>query len=201
MNNIHISIVFIVLIIFSLGCGSDPIKPEIDPKSRMGILKIDMSDFKFNPDRIDLESGMKVRIVLSNNSTTNNHSLSIGYGLIKQGGASTGFKNDLFDNVEVIVTGPAKLIRPGNALIIRDAEGDLDGTSGSFMIVKSPGTQPTEIEFIVPEKLGEYELGSFENGGKDYEDGMKGLIKIFPRTDKRETWNRMPSPTPIPKKN
>ena len=69
------------------------------------------------------------------------------------------------------------------------------------MIVKSPGTQPTVIEFTVPEKLGEYELASFEKGGKDYQDGMKGLIKVFPKTNQPIWWNNMPSPTPIPKKN
>ena len=199
MNNIHISIVFIAVILFSLGCGSDPVKPEVDPKLRIGILKIDMSDFKFNPDRIDLNSGTRVRIVLSNSSSANNHGFSVGYGVTKQDGSLTGFKNDLFEDVEVIVTGPAKSVRPGTTVLTRD--GGLDESSGSFMIVKSPGTQPTVIEFTVPEKLGEYELASFENGGKDYQDGMKGLIKVFPKTNQRETWNRMPSPTPIPKKN
>ena len=194
-----LAIAFITLLAFGTGCGSDPVKPEIDPKSRIGILKIDMSDFKFNPDRIDLNSGTRVRIVLSNSSSTNNHGFSVGYGVTKQGGASTGFKNDLFENVEVIVTGSAKSVRPGTTVLTRD--GGIDESTGSFMIVKSPGTQPTVIEFTVPEKLGEYELASFENGGKDYQDGMKGLIKVFPKTNQPIWWNNMPSPTPIPKKN
>ena len=197
MKNL-LALVFITLLAFGTGCGSDPVKPEIDPKSRIGILKIDMSDFKFNPDRIDLNSGTRVRIVLSNSSSANNHGFSVGYGVTKQGGASTGFKNDLFENVEVIVTGPAKSVRPGTTVLTRD--GGLDESSGSFMIVKSPGTQPTVIEFTVPEKLGEYELASFENGGKDYQDGMKGLIKVFPKSDMRATWEKMPKVnTPKPK--
>jgi len=48
------------------------------------------------------------------------------------------------------------------------------------MILKAPSSQATIIEFAVPPTIGDFEFASFEGGGKHYEDGMKGLIKVFP---------------------
>ena len=47
---------------------------------------------------------------------------------------------------------------------------------------------------------GEFEIASFENSGKDYEDGMKGIFKVFPNENQRVTrwhdrgWRNTPTP-------
>ena len=75
----------------------------------VGTLKISMADFKFTPDQIDLQACQQIRVVLTNESTTNDHSFSVGYGVMKEGKSLTGFKTDLFGEIEVKVSGPAKL--------------------------------------------------------------------------------------------
>tara|TARA_B100001750_G_C15401045_1_gene542640 strand:+ start:106 stop:708 length:603 start_codon:yes stop_codon:yes gene_type:complete len=174
-----LTVVFITLLTLSTGCGSEPVKPEIDPETRIGVLNIIMDDFKFTPDKVAVDVRQKIRIVLKNNSKKNDHSFSIGYGVIDQDGASKGFKTDLLESVEVTVTGPAKIVKVGNTKLTIDEDVDVEKDSVGFVIVKSPSNEATVIEFIVPDKVGEFEFGSFENDGKDYEDGMKGTLKVF----------------------
>ena len=62
----------------------------------------------------------------------------------------------------------------------------------------------SSLPVTVPNKIGEFEFASFENGGRDYKDGMKGLINVFPKDDDARSWqNEVGSawrkkPTPIP---
>ena len=57
-----------------------------------------------------------------------------------------------------------------------------------------------KIEFIVPNMAGEFEFASFENSGKDYDAGMKGIFKVFPNENQRVTrwhdrgWRNTPTP-------
>ena len=185
MNYLGMAILLTGLIAVSLACGSDPATPDFGSvagrdQETVGTLKISMADFKFTPDRIDLQACQQIRVVLTNESTTNDHSFTVGYGMMKEGKSLTGFKADLFGEIEVKVSGPAKLVRRGNTDLVLD--GDIDDSPGSFMVVKAPSSQATTIEFTVPEVIGEFEYASFENNGKDYEDGMKGMIKVFPRS-------------------
>ncbi|MDP6064250.1 MAG: hypothetical protein QGI49_05610, partial [SAR202 cluster bacterium] len=74
MKKLGITVIATGLIFLVLGCGiggADPVTPTLDPTTRVGTLNISMDDFKFTPDRIDLTACQKVRVVLSNNSATN----------------------------------------------------------------------------------------------------------------------------------
>ena len=170
------------LVVLVLGCGGgEGVAPEFDDPNGVGTLNISMDDFKFTPDNIKLTVGQQIHIVLSNNSATNDHGFTVGYGVMTQGGSSTGFQTDLFEGVEVTVTGPAKLIRSGKAIVTHEGDGGVEDGAGGFMVVKGPSTQDTIIEFTVPDTFGEFEFASFESGGEYYEDGMKGLINVFPK--------------------
>jgi hypothetical protein len=170
----------LMLLAAACGGGGEAITPTFETARGVGTLSIDMDDFKFTPDNIKLTTGQEVRIVLSNSSATNDHGFTIGYGLVTQGGASSGFQTDLFDGVEVTVTGPAKLVRSGKAIVTREGDGEVEDDASGFMVVKGPSSQDTIIEFIVPDTFGEYEFASFESSGEHYKDGMKGLINVFP---------------------
>ena len=109
------------------------------------------------------------------------------------------------------MTGPAKLITPGEAILTREgdagAENGIGGNSNNghgFMVLIEPSNEPTIIEFIVPKKFGEWEFTSFENDGEHYEEGMRGIVRVFAMEDNRKPWNKMPQdkdqpPTPTPK--
>jgi hypothetical protein len=170
------------LILLVLGCGGgEAVSPEFDEPNGVGTLSIDMDDFKFTPDNIKLTAGQQVRIILSNGSATNDHGFTVGYGLMTEGGASAGFQTDLFEGVEVSVTGPAKLVRSGKAIVTREGDGGVEDDTSGFMVIKGPSAQDTIIEFTVPDTFGEFEVASFESGGEHYDDGMKGIINVFPK--------------------
>ena len=182
MRHSKILAAIVGLVVLVLGCGGDEAAaPEFDRPNGVGTLNISMDDFKFTPDNIKLIAGQQVRIVLSNSSATNDHGFTVGYGLTTQGGLSTGFQTDLFEGVEVTVTGPAKLVRSGKAILTREGDGGVEDGASGFMVIKGPSSQATIIEFTVPDTFGEFEFASFESSGEYYKDGMKGLINVFPK--------------------
>ena len=183
MKQRGIVVVVAGLIFLVLGCGvggGDPVTPTLDPATGVGTLNISMDDFKFTPEKIELTACQKVRVVLSNNSATNDHAFTVGFGVTKDGGSPTGFDNDWFEEIEVAVTGPAKKVTAGKTILTHDGIGSVADGGGGFTIIKAPSSQATIIEFSVPPTIGDFEFASFERGGKHYEDGMKGLIKVFP---------------------
>jgi len=183
MKQLAILVVITGLVLLVLGCGSgggDPVTPTLDPTTGVGTLNISMDDFTFTPKKIDLTACQKVRLVLTNNSATNDHGFTVGYGVTKEGGSPTGFERDWFDDIEVAVTGPAKMVKSGKAILTHEGTGIVEDGTGGFMVIKAPSSQATIIEFTVPTEIGDFEFASFEGGGKHYEDGMKGLIKVFP---------------------
>ena len=84
MKYMSIMVFVIVLILSCLSCGSDTAAPDIDPETQIGTLNISMDDFKFTPDKIDVKVGQRIRLVLNNSSAANDHSFSVGYGIIDQ---------------------------------------------------------------------------------------------------------------------
>ena len=166
------------LVLLVLGCSEAPsVSPDLQ-----GTLNITLDDFKFTPDRIDLLAGRKVRMILENKSTKHAHGFAIGYNLTRDGVYPNGFENDLFEGVDVTVTGPAKLINPGDAILTREGDaGSENGIGGNsdnghgFMVLIEPSSEPTIIEFIVPKKFGEWEFTSFENARpQSFSDGELG---------------------------
>jgi len=174
-----------------MACGSgggDVVTPDFETLGGVGTLNISMDDYKFIPERIDLIACQKVRVILTNKSATNDHGFTIGYGVKKEGGSSAGFETDWLDEIEVAVIGPAKSVSSGGAILTREGDEDVtNGTSG-FMVTKAPSSQATIIEFTVPPTIGDFEFASFEAGGKHYDDGMKGLIKVFPKDLPPKGW-------------
>ena len=170
------------LALLVVGCGGDAATPD-----EKGVLNIALEDFKFSVDDIVLEVGQKVRIVLTNESATEDHMLTMGNGVVRPEGFADGYMEDLFDGVEVEVIGPAKRVIAGEAILTR--EGEVATKEGrGFMVLLEPSAESTIIEFIVPNKVGEWEFGCFEDDGDHHEKGMHGKLSIFPRGDKPEVF-------------
>ena len=174
MKHMRVTVAVIGLVLLAFGCTSEPATPDED-----GNLNIAMADSKFTPDNIDIEAGRTVRVILSNESVDSDYGFTMG-----EGGSSSGYANDFFKGVEVEVIGPAKLIMAGEAVLTRegdDAVADTDDGNG-FMVIVGPYSESVIIKFVVPPKFGEWEFASFEDGGGPYEDGMRGVMKVFPCT-------------------
>ena len=174
MKHMRVTVAVIGLVLLAFGCTSAPATP-----AEAGNLNIAMADSKFTPDNIDIEAGRTVRVILSNESVDSDYGFTMG-----EGGSSSGYANDFFKGVEVEVIGPAKLIMAGEAVLTRegdDAVADTDDGNG-FMVIVGPSSESVTIKFVVPPKFGEWEFASFEDRGGPYEDGMRGVMKVFPCT-------------------
>ncbi len=173
MRDLRITLAIIGLVFLAFGCSNEPATPDDE-----GTLKITIDDEKFTPAEIDLNVGAPVRVVLSNKSETQEYGFTIGNGALGE----RGFGKDFFDGVEVKVTGPAKLVVAGGAILTREGDGAVEETDGGgFMVIKQPSSQSTVIEFIVPDKWeDDWEFASFESDGSSFEDGLRGVLKVFP---------------------
>ena len=174
MKFLRITLPIIALVFLALGCSNEPATPDDE-----GTLNITMDDVKFTPDEIDLNVGTPVRVVLNNRSETNDFGFMIGTGVLSEG----GFGKDFFDGVKVKVIGPAKLVVAGGAILTREGDGAVEETNGGgvFMVLKGPSSESTVIEFIVPDKWeDDWEFASFEDDGNRFEDGMRGVLRVFP---------------------
>ena len=182
MKRLSIVIAIVGIVSIAFGCGGTG---GVEPDDK-GTLNITMEDSKFTPENIELKSGRKVRMVLNNNSAYVS-GFAIGLDVVKQGGSATGFQNRFFDGVEVKVIGPAKLVIAGGAIVTREGSGAFEPVDGGdtddaqgFLVLIEPSSEPTVIEFIVPESYGEWEFASFGGDGTSYEDGMRGTLKVYP---------------------
>lgn len=190
------------LLALSLGCGSvEPVEPQFDTKTGIGSVNVTIDDTKFTPEIIEVKSGQRIRLLVTNKSTTKDHGVSVGFGTVKENGSPSGFETDFLEYTEIIITGPVEMIRPGTAKVNNNGETLEPSTSGTFMVVIGPSQEQTVIEFTVPDMWGEFELASFANSGKDYDDISKGTFKGFPKDPYNKGWAGDWKPTPTPKPN
>ena len=115
-------IVFILavtgLLALCLGCGSaEPVEPQFDTKTGIGSVNVTIDDSKFTPEIIEVKSGQRVRLLVTNKSATKDRSVSIGDTAVKENGSPSGFKTDFLEYTEIIITGPVKMIHPGTAKV------------------------------------------------------------------------------------
>jgi len=183
MRDLRIAVAIVGLVFLAIGCSGEPATPDED-----GILTVTMDDTKFTPAEIDLKVGEPVRLILHNKSETHDLGFRIGSVPTSQAGSVNGFTEDFFEGVEVTVTGPAKLITVGEAILTREGDGAVEesgvgNTNGDpgFTVLKGPSSEATVIEFVVPDKWEmEWEFASFRDGGNSYDGGLRGVLKVFP---------------------
>ena len=176
------------LALLAAGCGGGAATPD-----DTGTLNITQDDFMFTPDSIELKVGQKVRMILTNISKED-HKFVVGRSITRTlqttwprraDGVPDGFKVEFFDGVEVKVIGPAKRVLGGGAILTREGEMSpakaediaLEEYEG-FMVQKGPSLDSTIIEFIVPNKVGEWEFACFEDNGEHYDAGMFGKLVV-----------------------
>ena len=219
--------------VLASACGSSAVTPD-----STGEVAIELSEFQFAPDAIEVKVGQTVRFVVDNQGSEA-HEFMVGRTVDDEAGFADGFETDFFDGVEVLVTGNPTMVMSGDA-IIEGAHADEsmtmdegmamddgaamdegmamdDGTAmdegmamddgaamdegmamddgaamddamamavegdehHGFMIMQDPLSGQTIIEFVVPNKLGEWTIACFEEEGAHYEDGMKGTLKVI----------------------
>ncbi len=136
-----------------------------------GQITIKMSEYKFEPSSIQLKAGQQVKITIENVGEKD-HELMIGRKVKQEGGHPAGYEENFFKGIEVKAEREGKAIDPMS--LVEEEEHD-----AGFMVVLHKGDKPVTISFTVPaDKVGEWEMGCFEDDGQHYNEGMKGKLTV-----------------------
>lgn len=122
-------------------------------------IELNLSEFKFAPQRVTLTAGERVTLRLVNRGAVE-HEFMAGREVDE---AEGGYHEDLFHDLKPVVSGAAMAMEP----IGHEHEG--------FGVRVAPG-RTAEITFVVPDEPGVYEIGCFVPG--HYEAGMKATLVI-----------------------
>lgn len=188
-----------VMLLALTACGGSPASPD-----ESGRVEIELEEYAFNPDSIQLQAGEQVTFALTNTGEKE-HELHIGRELAMMDGAPRGFQDNLFadfqpsvDPMEVAV-GMDMQDMEGTDDEHEDEDGhedeeaqedqdmeDMDDEGGheehaemvGFHVVLAPG-ETAEMSFTVPaDAAGEWQLGCFEDDGAHWDDGMQGTLTV-----------------------
>lgn len=145
-------------------------------------VSITMSEYKFEPNTIQVKAGQQVRINLVNEGEKD-HEFMIGRDLMMMEGAPSGFQTNFFDEYGIEV----KAERGGQAVDVMELmeeEMEMEGEAGGemdhgFMVFAPRDGETITLSFTVPEdSVGEWQMGCFEDSGQHWDDGMQGKLIV-----------------------
>jgi plastocyanin len=161
--------------------------PHVDS----GLIHVYQGDYYFLPDHLTWRVGDKVSILLHNESPNRFHEMMIGRGFDTTpsiyGPVKTQFHEDFWDNVPVTISQAQGV----DNLATNKAIATCDVKPHPWLITApgngnfSPTLMPNgyiQLDFVVPNKPGQWKYGCFVQGFRHYEAGMKGTIDILPAT-------------------
>lgn len=179
MNKFTLALVAIIFLFVFTGCGASPEPVEIT---------IEMTEFAFTPDAIELKVGQEVTLNLVNRGALS-HEFMVGQTALKSADAQfVQYEHDFFHHIDPIVTRDGEPYShdgsmSGTGSTGHDMSGDHAMDDHGFM-VGLPGNAPdstTTITFtITKDMVGEWEMGCFLDGGSHYISGMAGKIVVSP---------------------
>ncbi len=132
-------------------------------------ISIDMSEYAYNPETIQIQVGQEVTFEMSNNGVLV-HELMIGNQVKMVDNRPSGYQQDFFEaaGVEPRVTGG-------------EVEEGGHGHHEGFMVTLPESGGEASMTFVVTEEMvGEWEMGCFEQEGVHYTAGMKGKLVVTP---------------------
>jgi plastocyanin len=149
------------------------------PKPEPVTIQLEMSEYAFRPETIEVKVGQQVTIELVNTGLIS-HELMIGREVMKDGNRPVGYSQDMFTTarVEPQVSGVALLGHDHNHA---DSDHSEDTHDHDFIIILPRTNSQATLTFTVTrEMLGEWEMGCFEQEGVHYDAGMKGKFIVVP---------------------
>jgi plastocyanin len=163
---LSLSLFTILLAFVAAGCAAGPEKVEYS---------IEMTDFAFTPNTLDLKVGQEVTLHLTNAGALK-HELMVGRGVVMENGLATGYEEDMFADTEPVV-------HVGD----EHEGGDHSNTtehghaSDQFMVTVPENAGEATVTFVVTEEMvGEWEMGCFLDSGSHLQQGMTGKVVVTP---------------------
>lgn len=144
-------------------CGGGGTTADAD-----GRVVIDLTEFEFSPNSIELVVGQEVTLVLSNEGEKE-HEFMIGENVNTDPGYPNGFEVDFFDTTDAVVD-------PMDAMEGMEGEEEMGHTG--LMVVRQPGQEATITFTPTAESVGEWQIGCFEEEGAHWDDGMQGTLTV-----------------------
>lgn len=136
-------------------------------------ITLSMEEYRFDPAQIQVKAGQEVRLTLVNKGKEP-HELMIGRNVVTHEGRPAGFAQDFFEGI------PVKAERGGKPIDVKELMEEEEEAHG-FMVALEPGEEPVTLIFTVPrDKVGEWEMGCFENEGTHWQLGMQGKWIVQP---------------------
>lgn len=149
-------------------------------------LTIEMNEFSFTPNTVELQVGQVVTLILENYGQMD-HEMMIGQKVLYAGTEPVGYYLDFWHSGE---TTPVVF---GGGVLMEHSEtgGQMEGHDMSnmgapeeqapLMISMPTGAKTTTVTFTVTEGMvGEWEIGCFELYGVHYVAGMVGKLIVTP---------------------
>lgn len=141
---------------------------------------IEMSEFAFSPDTIEVQVGQPVTIEMVNVGALE-HELMLGRTVTKRNNRPNGFEQDFFEaagiepHVEEMIAGS----REGEASDMED-DMHMEDHEGFMISLPKTGDRATLTFTPTEDAAGEWEIGCFEQEGVHYDAGMKGTLVVRP---------------------
>jgi uncharacterized cupredoxin-like copper-binding protein len=160
VKKVYIAGLFIALLIIMAACGAgSPQTASFD---------IDMAEYSYSPERLNLKVGQEVILNLSNSGQLA-HEIMFGREMMKADNRPAGYTEDMFEagGVEPEVTQDEE----------HETEHEEEMHTG-FIVFLEPDATAT-IKFTVTQgMLGDWEMGCFEQDGVHYDAGMIGSVSV-----------------------
>lgn len=131
---------------------------------------IDMTEYSFKPDRLDLKVGQEVTLNLTNAGQLQ-HEIMFGREVHEDAnGRPAGYIEDMFaaGGVAPTATQSAEATKAHEAV----------DHGGGFMLILPPGATGKLTFEVTQDMVGEWEMGCFEQDGVHYDAGMKGAVTV-----------------------
>jgi uncharacterized cupredoxin-like copper-binding protein len=160
VKKVYIAGIFAAVMIILAACGGGG---AAEPVS----IDIDMTEYAFSPDKLELKVGQEVTLNLSNSGQLQ-HEIMFGREMMKVDNRPAGYQQDMFEagGVEPAVTQQG------------EPEHEEEEMHSGFMVVL-PVDGTATVKFQVTEgMLGEWEMGCFEQDGVHYDAGMIGSVTV-----------------------
>lgn len=171
----------LAIAVFAVACGG-PATPE--PVE----FTVELSEFAFSPDTIEVQVGQEVTINLVNNGALE-HEFMIGHDAMEMDGVVSMYTEDFFavagvDAPEIIGGADMEDMDHDDDEDMEDMEHDDEdehgGTDHGFMVSVKTGETASFTFIVTEEMVGEWELGCFLDSGSHYTAGMVGALIVNP---------------------
>lgn len=147
-------------------------------------LTIEMSEYAFSPDQIDLKVGQEVTFTIVNAGALE-HEIMFGREVMMTDGRPSGYMMDMFESAHVE---PQVMMETGMEMGDEHQDEADDHNEGDehegedhhgFMVYLPAGDDEATMTFTVTEEMvGEWEIGCFELDGVHYDAGMIGTLVV-----------------------